>query len=171
MRSCSMIAFLPRPARSQVSRARCNGLTRTSSKASLASTGRICSARRRPLSVKGRSVTPVCCPLRVHAVSPCLIANRFTAIPLPGSDVVGLGRTDPGGCYPLPPGPARDLGHVIAIPGDVGLVFEKLVSDRLLGVGSPGPELGRAVDHIAHQVIAIEIVQHAHVERRGCGAL
>ena len=38
-------------------------------------------ASRRPLSVSGMSVVPVCCPLRLHAVSPCLIANRFTSPP------------------------------------------------------------------------------------------
>jgi hypothetical protein len=50
---------------------------------SFASTGRIHSASRRPLSVSGMSVVPVCCPLRLHAVSPCLIANRFTPSPAP----------------------------------------------------------------------------------------
>ena len=58
-------------ANAQVSRARCIGLQRTSAKAFLASTGRICSASRRPLSVKGMSVVPVCWPLRLQAVSPC----------------------------------------------------------------------------------------------------
>jgi hypothetical protein len=43
-----------------------------------ASTGRIRSASRRPLSVRGMSVVPVCCPLRLHAVSPCLITKTFT---------------------------------------------------------------------------------------------
>jgi len=36
---------------------------------------RIRSARRRPLSVNGMSVVPVCCPVRLHTVSPCLIAS------------------------------------------------------------------------------------------------
>ena len=35
-----------------------------------AHTGRIRSASRRPLSVNGISVVPVCCPLTLHAVSP-----------------------------------------------------------------------------------------------------
>jgi len=38
-------------------------------------------ASRLPLSVSGMSVAPVCCPLRLHAVSPCLIAKRFTFAP------------------------------------------------------------------------------------------
>ena len=32
------------------------------------------------LSVSGTSVVPVCWPLRLHAVSPCLIANTFTFV-------------------------------------------------------------------------------------------
>src|SRR6516225_9743967 len=50
---------------------------RTRANDSLASTGRMRSASRRPLSVSGISVVPVCWPLRLHAVSPCLIANTF----------------------------------------------------------------------------------------------
>src|SRR6185312_11826607 len=42
------------------------------------STGASRSASRRPLSVKGMSVVLVCCPLRLHAVSPCLIAKTST---------------------------------------------------------------------------------------------
>ena len=66
-----------RPARRSRAPAAC-GLTGTSANASLASAGRIRSASRRPLSVSGMSVVPVCCPLRLHAVSPCLIAKTFT---------------------------------------------------------------------------------------------
>jgi hypothetical protein len=43
-----------------------------------ARTGRIRSASRRPFSVNGMSVVPVCWPLRLHAVSPCLNANKYT---------------------------------------------------------------------------------------------
>jgi hypothetical protein len=70
----------PSPANAQVSRALCIGLTSTSANVCFASTGRICSASRRPLSVKGMSVVPVCCPLRLHTVSPCLIAKTFTLV-------------------------------------------------------------------------------------------
>ena len=75
-----MTAVSPSPANAQVSRALCIGLTSTSANVCLASTGRICSASRRPLSVKGMSVVPVCCPLRLHTVSPCLIAKTFTLV-------------------------------------------------------------------------------------------
>jgi hypothetical protein len=89
------------PARAHVSRARCSGLTSTSATASLASTGRIRSASRRPVSVNGMSVVPVCCPLRLHAVSPCRIGKTFTPA-FSGSDVVGLCRTNPARRYRLP---------------------------------------------------------------------
>ena len=41
----------------------------------------------------------------------------------------------------------------------------------LLGVRSPRPQLRHAIDHVAYQVKAIEIIQYAHVERRRRGAL
>ena len=72
-----MSAWSPRPESSQVSRARCSGLVSTSANFSLSSTGRIRSASRRPLAVKGMSVVPVCCPLRLHSVSPCRMAKTL----------------------------------------------------------------------------------------------
>src|SRR5215472_15322663 len=144
-----MTATAPRPANLQVSRARCIGLQRTSVNASLASTGRIRWASRRPLSVNGRSVVPVCWPQRLHAVSPCLIANTFTFAPS-GSDVVGLCRSDASGRRFLPPPPACDLGHVVAIPGNKLLVLDELVADRLLCISRPRGEIRRTIDHIAH---------------------
>src|SRR5208337_3881537 len=166
-----MTALSPKPARSQVSRARCIGLQRTSANALAASTGRIRSASRRPLSVNGMSVIPVCWPLRLQAVSPCLIANTFTfaSTSLTASDVIGLRRTNRRGSRFPSPGPAGDLGHIVPVSGDVFLVVDELIPDRLLGVGGPRSELRHAIDHVAHKVEAIEIVQDAHVEwcRRG----
>src|SRR5215467_14809613 len=97
------------------------GLHKTSSNAVLASTGLIRSASLRPLSVSGMSVVPVCCPLRLHAVSPCLIANTSTGA-LPVSDVVGLGRRGVRRRGLLSPPPAGDLGHVVAVAADIFLV-------------------------------------------------
>ena len=45
----------------------------------VARTGRKRAATSRPFSVSGMSVTPVCCPLRLHSVSPCRI--RMTRCP------------------------------------------------------------------------------------------
>src|SRR5262249_6968916 len=58
-----------------------------------------------------------------------------------------------------------------AVPGDELLVVDELVADRLFGVSGACPKLRNAVDHVAYQVEAIEIVQHAHVERRRGRAL
>ena len=53
---------------------------------------------------------------------------------------------------------------------DVLLVLDQLVAHRLLDVGGHGRSLRHAVDHVAGQVEAVEVVQHRHVERRGGGA-
>src|SRR5215469_8407047 len=87
------------------------------------------------------------------------------------SDVVGLGGAHARRLRLLSPLPARDLGHVITVAGDVLLVSHELVAHGLLGIGGPRPELGDAVDHVLHQVEPVEIVQDAHVEGRGRGAL
>src|SRR5262245_40709006 len=128
------------------------------------------SASRRPLSVSGMSVVPVCCPLRLHAVSPCLIANT-SMLASAASDVVGLCRAKARRRRFPAPLPARDLGHVVTIPADVLLMVNELVADRLLGIGCTCPELGHAVDHVADQVEAVQFVEHAHVEWRRGGAL
>ncbi len=60
LKSASITSVSPRPANSQVFRARRKGLQRTSAKVFLASTRRIRPASRRPLSVNGMSVVPVC---------------------------------------------------------------------------------------------------------------
>src|SRR5215467_1849730 len=149
MRLESTAALSLSPANSHVSRARCIGLQRTSSNAFLVSTGRIRSASRRPLSVNGTSVVPVCCPVRLHNVSPCLIANT-SMVTSAVLDVVGLSGTDRcRACFLTPP-PARDLWHVVAVSADVCLVVDQLVADRLFGVGGSRPELGYTVDDVTN---------------------
>src|SRR5262245_62321116 len=85
---------------------------------------------------------------------------------LQGSDIVGLCGTHPRGSRFLPPSPAGDLGHIVTVPGDELLVVDELVADRLLGVSGARPEPRHAVDDVAYEVKAIEIVQHAHTARR-----
>src|SRR5262249_16891171 len=80
------------------------------------------------------------------------------------SDVVGLRRTNPDGRRFLPPPPPGDLGHVVAVAADVLFVRDQLIADRLLGVGRAFSKLRDAIDHVADQVKAIKIVEHAHVE-------
>src|SRR6516165_8985168 len=86
-------------------------------------------------------------------------------LPPAGSDVVCLCRANRRGSCLLPPSPACDLRHIVPVPGDECLVIDELVADGLLGIGGPWPELRHAVDHVAYEVEAIEIIQHAHVER------
>ena len=69
------------------------------------------------------------------------------------------------------PFPVSDLGHIVAVPANEFLVLDELVANRLLGVCGSCSKFRHAVDHVAHQVEAIEIVQHAHVERRARGTL
>src|SRR5262245_58564160 len=170
MRSGSATALSRRPASSQVSLARCIGLQRTSANSLAASTGRIRFASRRPLSVSGMSVVPVCWPLRLHAVSPCLIATTFTFASR--SNVVAFRRRlSSSGSGLLTPPPARDLGHVVTVTRDVLLVVNELAAHRLLGVRRTRTQLRHAVDDVADQVEAIHVVQHAHVKRCRGGAL
>jgi hypothetical protein len=61
--------------------------------------------------------------------------------------------------------------RVVAVPGDVLLVLDQLLGDGLLGVGGPGAQAGDAVDHLLHEVEAVHLVEHHHVERRGGRAL
>src|SRR5262249_26837430 len=98
----------------------------------------------RPLSVSGMSVIPVWRPLRLHTVSPCLIANTFTFAS--SLHVVGARRREDArrGCFLSPP-PARDLGHVVPETPDVFLVIDELAAHRLFRVGSARPELRHAI--------------------------
>src|SRR5215469_10862332 len=87
------------------------------------------------------------------------------------SDVVGLCRAYPAGSSFPAPAPASDVRHVIAVAANVLFVLNKLVADGLLRIGSACTELRHAVDHIFHQMEAVEFIQHAHVERRARRAL
>ena len=50
--------------------------------------------------------------------------------------------------------------------GDVLLMVDEFVMDRLFGVSGPRAQLRHAIDDIVHQVETIQIVQYAHVKRR-----
>ena len=50
-------------------------------------------------------------------------------------------------------------------------MLDQPVADRLLGIGGPRAKPRQPVDHGAHQVEAVKLVQHAHVERRRGRAL
>ena len=65
----------------------------------------------------------------------------------------------------------QPLGQVVAVLRDVLPVLDEPVADGLLGVGGPGAQLRHTIDHVAHQVEAVDVVPHAHVEGRARGAL
>ena len=54
--------------------------------------------------------------------------------------------------------------------GNVLLVVDQLVANRLLGIGGAGPSCGNRSITSLDQVKSIEIVEHDHVEGRGGGA-
>jgi hypothetical protein len=54
---------------------------------------------------------------------------------------------------------------------DVSLVLDPLVLELLLQGDGPVAGLGNAVDDVHHEMEAVHVVQHGHVEGRGDGAL
>jgi len=88
-------------------------------------------------------LVPIGCPQRWMCASP------------------GLARLRPH-CQPA------ILGHVVAELGNVLLVLEEPIADRLFEIRGSGAQLGQAIDDILNQVKPIDLVQHHHVEwRRG----
>src|ERR1043165_2058449 len=87
-----------------------------------------------------------------------------------GSDIVGFGRAARFGCGFLTPPPAADLRYVVAMTRDVLSVLDELIADGLFGIGRAGAGLWHAIDDIADQVKAIDVVHHAHVKRRAGGS-
>src|ERR1700674_1952578 len=62
------------------------------------------------------------------------------------------------------PAPVLDLGHVVAVAGDVLLVLNQLIAHRLLGISGDIAELWHPVDHVRRQMKPIEVVADDHVE-------
>ena len=62
------------------------------------------------------------------------------------------------------PAPVLDLGHVVAVAGDVLLVLDQLVAESLLGISGHIAELRHPVDHVRRQMKPVEVVADDHVE-------
>ncbi len=69
------------------------------------------------------------------------------------------------------PLPIPDFRHILAVLVDVLLVLDKLVLELLLQVDALVAGLRQTVDGVHHEMEAVQIVQHRHVEGRGNGAL
>src|SRR6266516_2562061 len=69
------------------------------------------------------------------------------------------------------PGPVEDFGRVLTVVARVLSAAKSHVGHELAHVRGPGTQRRNAVDHVHHQVIAVEVVQHDHVEWRGRGSL
>src|SRR5262245_40656811 len=97
--------------------------------------------------------------------------STLTASGLAALHVIRFGRADTHRFCRLSPCPACDLRHVVTVHGDVLPVLDELVVNGLLGIGGPCAKFRDPVDHVAHQMEAVELVEHAHVERRAGGTL
>src|SRR5690348_13143592 len=63
------------------------------------------------------------------------------------------------------PFPVADLRHVFAVRVDVALVLDQLFLQPRAHLGCLRRETRHAIDHVADEMKAIEVVQHDHVER------
>src|SRR5678815_2797 len=50
---------------------------------------------------------------------------------------------------------------------NIFLVVDERVADRLFCISRPRAQLGHTVNHVSHQMEAVEIVEHTHVEGGG----
>jgi len=66
-----------------------------------------------------------------------------------------------GGCAPLP---VPDLRQVLAVLVDVALVLDQLLFEPLLQAEAGFARLRQPVDRVHHEVEAVQVVQHRHVE-------
>src|SRR6478672_297224 len=69
------------------------------------------------------------------------------------------------------PGPPGDGGMVLAVLARPRAGLMAGCRHRLAQTAGPVAEARHPVDHVHHEVVAVEIVQHHHVERRGRRAL
>src|ERR1700685_485043 len=64
------------------------------------------------------------------------------------------------------PYPPLYFGHVLAMLPDVTCMLKQLIAELLLDVRSADRKPGDTVDDVDRKMIAIEPVEHDHVERR-----
>src|SRR5664280_3911697 len=96
------------------------------------------------------------------------VSTRMRALAAFGSGRLRTRRRRPGAARPRP---VAQLRRVVAMLAGVGAVAQPLIDHVLAQVGGPLEQPRNAVDHVHHEVEAVEVVEHHHVERRGGGAL
>src|SRR2546423_15488758 len=69
------------------------------------------------------------------------------------------------------PGPVANLGQILAVLARPGPGDHAFVGHVLAEPGSPLAEVRHAIDHVHHQMEAVEVVEHHHVEGRRRRAL
>src|ERR1700677_1190797 len=69
------------------------------------------------------------------------------------------------------PLPIPNLREVLAVLIDVMLVLDEFVLHLLFKVGAPGTQVWQAIDDVLHEMKAVEVILHPHVEGGGDGAL
>src|SRR4029450_7085127 len=88
-------------------------------------------------------------------------ASSARGRPAPASEIRGGISAGPLGALAVArPAPLPDLGHVLAVPGDVLLVLDQLVANGLLGVRGARAQLGDAIDDVLEQMETIHVVEH-----------
>ena len=68
------------------------------------------------------------------------------------------------------PLPIQNFGHILADLVDVVLVSNQLVAHLLIQISALVAQLRQVLQDILNQVEAVDLVLHAHIERRGDGA-
>src|SRR5262245_20792395 len=108
-------------------------------------------------------------PPRQQGICPCWRGGLVMSSLL--LHVVALGRGAPSGAsrrgaVPRRPARTHEIRHVVAVLLNVLLVLDQLLLDRLLEIGGAGAQLRQPVDHGLHQMEAVHVVEHHHVEGR-----
>lgn len=71
---------------------------------------------------------------------------------------------------PLFPFPLADFRHILTVLVDILLMLHQLIAHLLVEVRAAVAKLRQAQQNVLDEVEAVDIILHAHIERRGDGA-
>src|ERR1039458_10112898 len=115
-----------------------------------------------PRTAESQAEQSACCKWDCSRPSPAIPCRRRPALsPSPSVAVDSL---------VIAPLPVANLRQVLSMFVNVKLVLNKLVLNHLFQVRPLRADPRDAIDHIRHQMKAIQIVLHSHVECRRDGA-